>query len=209
MATSQRFANMSQEDKRRYWNIYNHRARKKHKFDKEIDKFIKTLESQQENKLDEQTMLLINEELKQIAKLPRNWTDNDLERAKRSLDSLSKQYLNHPFYKLSSDEALIMTECLAVLDNTDMDTRARVNVLYNLLRQEVQKLFLHEMDKQAPTPQNALLFLTQDLSYSVPGWFNQALLELLEEKYRGEDFNDFLRDLRYKMQTDKKNLLRR
>lgn len=209
MATSQRFANMSQEDKRRYWNIYNHRARKRRKFNKEIAKFIKVLESQQENKPDEQTMLLINEELKQIAKLPRNWTDNDLERAKRSLDSLSKQYLNHPFYKLSSDEALIMTECLAVLDNTDMDTRARVNVLYNLLRQEVQKLFLHEMDKQAPTPQNALLFLTQDLSYSVPGWFNQALLELLEEKYQGEDFNDFLRDLRYKMQTDKKNLLRR
>lgn len=209
MATSQRFANMSQEDKRRYWNIYNHRARKRRKFNKEIAKFIKTLESQQENRPDEQTMLLINEELEQIAKLPRNWTDNDLERAKRSLDSLSKQYLNHPFYKLSSDEALIMTECLAVLDNTDMDTRARVNVLYNLLRQEVQKLFLHEMDKQPPTPQNALLFLTQDLSYSVPGWFNQALLELLEEKYRGEDFNDFLRDLRYKMQTDKKNLLRR
>lgn len=209
MATSQRFANMSQEDKRRYWNIYNHRARKRRKFNKEIAKFIKALENQQENKPDEQTMLLINEELKQIAKLPRNWTDNDLERAKRSLDSLSKQYLNHPFYKLSSDEALIMTECLAVLDNTDMDTRARVNVLYNLLRQEVQKLFLHEMDKQAPTPQNALLFLTQDLSYSVPGWFNQALLELLEEKYQGEDFNDFLRDLRYKMQTDKKNLLRR
>lgn len=209
MATSQRFANMSPEDKRRYWNIYNQRARQKRQLNREIAKFVKILQSQQENSPDENTMLLINEELKQIAQLPRNWTDKDLERAKQSLDNLSKKYLNHPFYKLSSDETLIMRECLAVLDNTDMDTKARVNVLYNLLRQEVQKLYLHEIDKLPPTPQNALLFLTQDLSYSVPGWFNQALLELLEEKYRGEDFNDFLRDLRYRMQTDKKNLLRR
>ena len=197
------FKDMTNEEKKKYWIEHKKRSAKRRRLKNEIAEFTTTLQTRRGYGLDKKAIILVNEQLRQIVNLPYKWTDKDLERARRTLNELSKKYLQHPFYKISSDKATVMTECLSILDKTDMDTAARVDVLYDLLQMEVQKLYLHGADNMDGTPKNALLFLTQDMQYTIPQWFHKALIELLEEKYKGRDFTEFMKEIRNKMQMDK------
>ena len=197
------FKDMTDEEKKKYWIEHNKRSIKRRRLKNEIAEFATTLQTRRGYGLDKKAIMLVNDQLKEIVNLRYKWTDKDLERARRILNELSKKYLQQPFYKIPSDKATVMTECLSILDKTDMDTAARVDVLYDLLQMEVQKLYLHGADSMEPTPKNALLFLTQDMQYTMPQWFHKALIKLLEEKYKGKDFTEFMKEIRNQMQMDK------
>ena len=197
------FKDMSDEEKKKYWREHTKRSAKRNRLKKEIAEFATTLQTRRGYGLDKKAIMLVNDQLKEIVNLRYKWTDKDLERARRTLNELSKKYLQQPFYKIPSDKATVMTECLSILDKTDMDTAARVDVLYDLLQREVQKLYLHGADNMDGTPKNALLFLTQDMQYTMPQWFHKALIKLLEEKYKGKDFTEFMKEIRNTMQMDR------
>lgn len=197
------FKDMTDEEKKKYWIEHNKRSIKRRRLKNEIAEFATTLQTRRGYGLDKKAIMLVNDQLKEIVNLRYKWTDKDLERARRTLNELSKKYLQQPFYKIPSDKATVMTECLSILDKTDMDTAARVDVLYDLLQMEVQKLYLHGADSMEPTPKNALLFLTQDMQYTMPQWFHKALIKLLEEKYKGKDFTEFMKEIRNTMQMDR------
>ena len=194
---------MTDEEKKKYWIEHKKRSAKRRRLKNEIAEFATTLQTRRGYALDKKAIILVNDQLKEIVNLRYKWTDKDLERARRTLNELSKKYLQQPFYKIPSDKATVMTECLSILDKTEMDTAARVDVLYDLLQMEVQKLYLHGADSMEPTPKNALLFLTQDMQYTMPQWFHKALIKLLEEKYKGKDFTEFMKEIRNQMQMDK------
>lgn len=196
------FKDMTDEEKKKYWIEHNKRSRNLRKLKNEVAQFVTLLQSRRGANMNEKAMLLVNMELREVYPLKPGWKNKDLERARKTIDKLSRKYLNQPFYKIPNDKATVMTECLGVLDKTKLDTQARVDVLYELLRLEAEKLYLHEGDAQDPTAHNALLFLTQDLKDTVPAWFNKALFNLIKEKYGNRDYRQVMKDLRTALQTD-------
>ena len=197
-----KFRDLPQEEKRKRWHYYNKRAAKRKQFEKDVAKFTTTLQTSRSSTLNRNHLALINMELRKMVKLPYNWTDEDLQRAREMLNKLSKKYLQKPFYVLPEDQTSVMREVKNLLDSTKLDTKTRVNILYELLKSEVAELYLHPDGEPEPTAENALLYLTQDMGHAVPPWFNKALIALIRRNYKNEDYLKITKELRQAIQLD-------
>ena len=205
MSKHKSFKDLSQTEKRKLWRFYAQRTAKRRKLEKDVARFTTMLQINRGATISRSNLRLINIELRKIVKLPYNWTDEDLRRARETLNILSKRYLEQPFYALPDNQATVMTEIKAMLDSTKLSTKARVDILYKLLKSEVTELYLHPKYEPKPTAENALLYLTQEMGHAVPSWFNKALINLIRRNYKNEDYKKIVKDLRKAIQVDHMN----
>ena len=124
-----------------------------------------------------------------------------MQRAWRRLKKLETTVLDRNYEDVLGDNRAMLDNFHNTMEKANLDAKSRVQIALELLTLETQELFLHNADTVEPSPKMALCFLTQDMDYTVPEWFNQELLNLLYEKFKGTDFNKFMTTIRSKLQV--------
>lgn len=186
--------------KREYDKEHHKRFRKRRKLKDAVAKFISRMQTTKGLKLQRIDIIHINGILHQILNLRYRWTDKDLKRAWRKLKELEIEVLERNYEDVPADEKLMLDNFHNTMTAANLDAKTRVQYALHLLRNETQELFLHNGDTVEPSPEMALCFLTQNMQFTVPEWLNKELLNLLYEKYKGQDFNKFISTIKDALQ---------
>ena len=188
------------KEKREYYKEHQRRFQKRRKLKDAAAKFISRMQTTKGLKLQRIDIIHINGILHQILNLPYRWTDKDLKRAWRRLKDLEVEVLERNYEDVPAEEKLMLDNFHNTMTAANLDTKTRVKYALELLRNETQELFLHNGDMVEPSPEMALCFLTQNMQFTVPEWLNKELLNLLYEKYKGQDFNKFISTIKDALQ---------
>ena len=188
-------------ERKRIRDIERHkRFRKRRKLKNAVADFTNRLQHYKGIRLSKGELISINTSLGLILRLPYRWTEKDLQRAWNRLKKLEKKFLDRNYEDVLGDNRSMLENFHNTMTAANLDTKTRVEIALELLTAETEELFLHNGDTVEPSSQMALCFLTQDMDYTVPEWFNKELLNLLYEKYKGTDFNKFMTTIRSKLQ---------
>ena len=187
-------------EKRKINNERQKRFKKRRKLKNAVADFTNRLQRYKGIRLSKGELISINTSLGLILRLPYRWTEKDLQRAWRRLKKLETTVLDRNYEDVLGDNRLMLENFHNTMEKANLDAKTRVQIALELLTFETQELFLHNGDTVESSPQMALCFLTQDMDYTVPEWFNKELLNLLYEKYKGTDFNKFMTAIRNKLQ---------
>ena len=188
------------KEKREYYKEHQRRFQKRRKLKDAAAKFISRMQTTKGLKLQRIDIIHINGILHQILNLRYRWTDKDLKRAWRRLRELEVEVLERNYEDVPADEKNMLDNFHNTMTAANLDAKTRVQYALELLRNETQELFLHNADTVEPSPEMALCFLTQNMQFTVPEWFNKELLNLLYEKYKGPDFNKFITTIKNSLQ---------
>lgn len=185
----------AKEQQKEYWREHNKRRTQKQQLQMAAANFCNRILTSKANLIDRETMTRINLQVRKIIKLPYCWTNEDLLRAKNALAKLEEKYLNKRYSNLPENEGKTLSAVRNILDSSDLSNHSKAQILLTLLTDTVQELYLHEGNKIQPSPENALLFLTQDMKYHVPEWFDKEVIKLLQSKYGGSNTDRLMKKL--------------
>lgn len=188
--------------KRQQWTLYNHRRALRQKLKLDASNFINQLMISRGNLIDRETMTKITVRVQALTKLPYRWTDADLSRARHLLSDLEQQYLRTRYTKMPKDETELLDNLRMLTEQSPLHIYKKSQIILQLLRETVEDLYLKSADDIKPSPEAALLFLTQDLKFDMPKWFHEQLIELLKQKYRGKDFTQFMIKTRHTLMIE-------
>lgn len=182
--------------KRAYWIEHNRRAQKRRKLKLEVAEFCNQLQTRKGLSLDRKTIININSKLNLILNLPYRWTDKDYQRSKRMLVNLKNEVLQSNYKDVPPNQRAMIENFSNTMTEANLDMETRINIVLNLLKDEVTELFLHKADSVEPSPEMALLFLTQNMQFNVPKWFHKEVVKLIYSKFSQKEYIDFLKELR-------------
>lgn len=168
------------------------RWRQRTKLKVRVAEFIKSLHMNKARTFERGELSAINQELFKAIKLPRCWNDKDLLRANVAVSGLEKKYLDRGYVKLNKDEADMTDFIKNTLDDSKLTKAAKVNVVLNLLNDVGRDYILEAGDGLTPSPDAALLLLTQNTGGTLPKWFADSLADLVEAHFTRIDIKKFL-----------------
>ncbi|MCQ2381351.1 MAG: hypothetical protein MJ032_03300 [Acidaminococcaceae bacterium] len=191
----------NKKEQKLYWREHNRRRTRRQKLKLAVADFCSRLQVLRYSNLNKKEIAILNYKIQKILHLPYRWTDKDLDRAFTALADLEQKYLKSPYATSSETEINLLDELKKQLTTAELPTETKVKLVFALLKDEVEEWYLQGAEKITPSPQNALLLLTQNLKYNMPKWFHEELLNLLYDNYKGTDFNEFMHTIRTKLQT--------
>lgn len=191
----------NKKEQKLYWREHNRRRTRRQKLKLAVADFCSRLQVLRYSNLNKKEIAILNYKIQKILHLPYRWTDKDLDRAFTALADLEQKYLKQPYATASEAEINLLDELKKQLTTAELPTETKVKLVFALLKDEVEEWYLQGAEKITPSPQNALLLLTQNLKYNMPKWFHGELLNLLYDNYKGTDFNEFMHTIRTKLQT--------
>ena len=155
------------------------RFRRRKKLKEFAAELLKSAQTQPYEKRERRDIRTLDAQIRMSIKLPYRWTEKDLQRAWRRLKKLETTVLDRNYEDVLGDNRLMLENFHNTMEKANLDAKTRVQIALELLTAETEELFLHNGDTVEPSPQKALCFLTQDMDYTVPEWFNKELLNLL------------------------------
>ncbi|MCQ2381670.1 MAG: hypothetical protein MJ032_04940 [Acidaminococcaceae bacterium] len=188
------------QKKREYYKEHQKRFQKRLKLKNAVANFYTKLQALRGTIIDKNTFTSINISIRHILELPYRWTDKDMARAMTALSNLEKKYLKKRYTNPPNDETQLQGEINNLFAESTLEQQAKIGVVLNVLREQVEQQYLQGAEKMEQSPTNALLLLTQNLKHNMPDWFHKELLNLLYNQYKGKDFNEFMKQIRNELQ---------
>ena len=197
--------NALEKERKRLCRINNTRVkryRKRRKLKDAVADFLNRLHLYTANHLDKTTLSMIEVDLRHILKLPYNWTDNDLTLAFNALQKLEKKYLGLPRSGIPKNRATLENKLTTLITQSKLSSEERLTAVLSVLDNIATEL-LTKADELEPTRNHTIMLLSQTLDNAVPSWFEDAFIELLAEKYTGDNLVRVMLKL-HKVLTDKR-----
>jgi len=162
------------------------RYRQRRKLKDAVADFVNRLHLYTANHLDKNTLTGINIDLKHILKLRPNWTENDLELAYDALQTLERKYLGKPRSNIPDKKPAMQSKLIHLLFQSKLTDEEQLQVALGVLDSVAKKIVI-KVDVLSPSRENTLALLSQNLENGVPTWFDDAVIDLLAEKYTGDN----------------------
>lgn len=183
------------EEQRAKKRVIQKRWRKRSKLKIRLAEIIRRFHLVNARNLSSKEISVINRELHKAVHLPYCWNDVDLARANAALTAFERKYLDRGYVGPSEDEVNVTAFIKNTLDDANLTKAQKVNVALNVFKEMGRDFVMEAGDGIDPSPDAALVLLTQDIGGTFPKWLAGSLADLLEMHFTRGDTKRFLTNL--------------